>query len=71
MQTYLETEQDLPTLLEQANQDGEVRIQRKAGRIFVLKPEDATRSPLDVPGVNLGISTTEIIEAIHEGHRQF
>ncbi len=69
MQTYLETQRTLSDLLEQARREGEVRIQRKNGQTFVLKPESAQRSPLDVPGVDLKVSTAEIIKFIHEGRK--
>ncbi len=71
MQTYLETQQSLSVLLEQARQEGEVRIRREDGQTFVLKPENAKRSALDVKGVDLGISTDEIVEFIREGRKQF
>jgi len=71
MQTYLETQQSLSILLEQARQQGEVRIQREDGQTFVLKPENATRSALDVKGIDLDISTSEIVEFVREGRKQF
>ncbi len=71
MQTYLETQQSLSVLLEQARQEGEVRIRRADGQTFVLKPENAKQSALDVKGVDLGISTDEIIGFIREGRKQF
>jgi hypothetical protein len=71
MQTYLETGQNLSTLLEQARRVGEVRIRRENGETFVLKPEKAKRSALDVEGIDLDISTSEIIEFIHDGRKPF
>jgi len=70
MQTYLEAGQSLAALLEQAQQKGEVRIQREDGQTFVLKPE-RPRSPLDVQGVDLGLSAAEVVEFIHEGRKPF
>ncbi len=67
--TYSKARQNLASLLEQAVEEGEVRIKRKDGRIFVIKPETAKDSPLDVEGVSLGILTDEIIHFIHEGRR--
>ena len=67
------TEQDaLATLLQQVDQDGEVAIRRADGQTYTLKPfkvavPQPNRSPLDVPGVNTGVTTEEIIESIHEG----
>lgn len=71
MQTYLESQQSLSVLLEQARQDGAVRIRREDGQTFVLQPENAGRSALDVSGLDLGISTEEIMEFIREGRKQF
>lgn len=71
MQTYLETQQSLAVLLEQARQNGGVRIQREDGQTFILRPDTPIGSPLDVTGVDLGVSTKEIIDFIREGRKQF
>jgi hypothetical protein len=68
MQTYQESQQQsLSFLLEQAEREGEVRIQRADGQVFVLKPEAAKRSALDVASIKLNVSTKEIIEFVREG----
>lgn len=67
--TYSEARQNLATLLDQALQEGEVLIRRKDGRMFTLKPRDENNSPLDVAGVDLGITGEEIMTFIHEGRR--
>ena len=65
------TEQDtLAVLLQQADQDGAVAIRRTDGQIYTLTTQAAPqtdRSPLDIPGVDTGLTTEEIIELIHEG----
>ena len=71
MQTILEPQADLSALFEQTRREGEVRIQRADGEVFILKAETHQRSPLDVEGVDLDISASEIIELIHEGRRHF
>ena len=71
MKTYFENEQDLSSLLKQAAEQGAVRIRRQDGQTFLLRPENGKRSALDVPGVDLGISTKEIVEFIHEGRKRF
>ncbi len=71
MQTYLDTQRDLPALLEEASREGEVRIQRADGKTFVLTLETGKRSPLDVPGVDLGVSTEEIVNFIRESRERF
>lgn len=67
--TYSEARQKLARLLEQVLEEGEVRIKRKDGQIFVVKPEPKQGSPLDVPGINLDINAEEIIQFINEGRR--
>jgi hypothetical protein len=67
MQTYHEDQQkNLSFLLEQAQREGEVRIQRTDGKTFLLKPEPTNRSALDVPGIKLNVSTAEIVQFIRE-----
>ena len=72
MQTYQENQQQsLSFLLEQAQREGEVRIQRADGQVFVLKPEaPSMRSALDVASINLNVSTKEIIEFVREGRER-
>ena len=69
--TYSEARQNLASLLDQATQEGEVRVRRKDGQIFVIKPETRTGSPLDVEGVDLGLTSAEIVQFIHEGRREY
>ena len=67
--TYSEARQRLALVLEQARQDGAVRIQRRDGQMFVLKPERPATSPLDVKSINLGVTTDEIVSYIRESRR--
>ena len=70
MQTYTETQENLSVLLERANDEGEVRIKRTNGQIFILKPLGAKRSALDITGINLGVSTEEIVEFVREARER-
>lgn len=67
--TYSEARQRLAELLDQAAQDGSVRIRRRDGRTFVIRPERPSKSPLEVEGVDLDVSTEEIIDFIRESRR--
>ena len=67
--TYSEARQKLASLLDQVLQEGEVRIKRRDGQVFVVKPETERGSPFDVPGVDLDVSGTEIVQFIQEGRR--
>jgi len=64
---YSRARQSLAALLEQAARDGEVRIKRKDGQVFVIRPELRMDSPLDVEGISLNISTEEVVQIIREG----
>ena len=61
----------LLSLLEVAQRDGAVWIRRRDGRSFVLQPEPAGGSPLDVAGVDLGVTTDELVTIIREGRERY
>jgi uncharacterized protein (DUF362 family) len=67
--TYSEARQSLASLLEQAKKEGAVRIRRRDGQTFVLKPEVPNGSPFDVEGIALGVTTEEIVFFVREGRR--
>ena len=67
--TFSEARQKLASILDKAR-DGAVRIRRRDGQVFVLKPERAQKSPLDVSGINLKIGRAEIVDLIKEGRRK-
>jgi prevent-host-death family protein len=68
--TFSEARQKFAAVLENAERDGEVRIVRKNGTVFVIRPEQTRRSPLDVPGIDLNLSAAEIVELIREGRER-
>jgi hypothetical protein len=67
--TYSEARQKLASLLDQVLQEGEVRIKRRDGQVFVVKPEAELGSPFDVPGVDLDVSATEIVQFVQESRK--
>ena len=69
--TFSEARQKLASLLNSARKDGAVRIRKRDGQKFILRPEKQSRSPLDVPGLNLRIERDEIIETIRSSRRSF
>lgn len=69
--TYSEARQNFASVLEQARKEGAVRIRRRDGESFVLKPEASTGSPLDVDGIDLDVTTDEIVAFVREGRREF
>ena len=67
--TYSEARQNLASLLDKALVEGEVRIKRRDGQVFVVRPAEQKASPLDVEGIDLGVSTEEIVSFIAESRR--
>ena len=67
--TYSEARQKLAKLLDLVLKDGEVRIRRRDGQEFVIRPVDDYSSPLEVPPVPLDISREEIVDIIRESRR--
>ena len=68
--TYSEARQRLASVLEEARRTGAVRIRRKDGQVFELRPEPSEESPLDVPGVKLGVTRDEIVTYVRKGRRK-
>lgn len=68
--TYSEARQSFAALLEQARREGAVRIRRRDGQTFILRPETPSGSPLDVEGVDLGLTADEIVGFVREGRRK-
>jgi PHD/YefM family antitoxin component YafN of YafNO toxin-antitoxin module len=69
--TFTEARQKLASLLEQAARNGEVRIKRRDGQVFVIRPQKRKGSPLDVEGVQLNLTRDEILESIAESRKSY
>ena len=67
--TYFEARQSLAPILDEAYREGEVGVRRKDGRMFVMRPEPSKGSTLDRKGMNLGVTTDEIVGFIRERRR--
>jgi len=69
--TYTEARQRLAELLERASREGEVRIRRRDGRVFVVRLECDEGSPLEVEGLDLGLTVEEIVAMVREGRSRY
>ena len=67
--TFSEARQRLAALLDAARRDGAVRIRRRDGDVFILRPERSKGSPLDVPGLDLPLSREDVLEFVRAGRR--
>jgi PHD/YefM family antitoxin component YafN of YafNO toxin-antitoxin module len=68
--TFSEARQRLASLLDKAQREGAVRIRKRDGRKFILQPERQSKSPLNVPSINLNISSDEIVEIVRSSRRE-
>ncbi len=68
--TYTEARQSLARLLDEATAEGEVRIRRRDGRVFLVTPAPKRGSPFDVEGMDLGLTTEEIVKFVREGRER-
>lgn len=68
--TYSEARQRLSRVLDEAKKQGEIRIKRQDGAEFKIQPVKSTGSPLDVAGVDAGVSTSDIRKAIRDSRER-
>ncbi len=68
--SFTEARQHFASLLEEAKKEGAVCIKKRDGQAFYLKPVESKKSPLDIKGVDLGITSTEIIDIVREGRER-
>ena len=69
--TYTEARRKLASVLDKAQEEGAVRIKRRSGQVFILKPEPVEESPFDkVEGANTDLSGHEIVEMVRESRQQ-
>jgi len=64
--TYSQARKNLASVLLQAAQDGEVTINCRGGRKYIVKVAKPNRSPLDVPCISKNLSREEILDSIRE-----
>jgi PHD/YefM family antitoxin component YafN of YafNO toxin-antitoxin module len=64
--TFSEARQNFASILEKAKTEGKVLIKRKDGSLFAIQPVTKKESPLDVEGINLGLTSSEIVDIVRE-----
>jgi hypothetical protein len=68
--TYSEARQNLASVLDRAVVEGEVPIKRRDGREYLIKPVERTGSPLDIDGIDLNLSTEDIVVFVRESRER-
>ena len=64
--TFSEARQNFASILEKAKLEGRVLIKRKDGSLFAIQPVVKKESALDVEGIHLGLTSSEIVNIIRE-----
>ena len=60
----------LDEVLDEARSRGESRIKRRDGSEFIVRPAAGSGSPLDVEGVETGVSLQDVLDAVREGRER-
>jgi hypothetical protein len=68
--TFAEASRNLAALLEKARAEGEIIIKRDDGQIFLVRPVAESGSPLDIMGIDLGLSAEEIVRVVRESRER-
>jgi len=68
--SFTEVRQNFASILDEAKTEGVVCIKKRDGEAFYIKPASIKTSPLDVTGVDLGVSSDEIVSSIREGRER-
>lgn len=68
--TFSEARQKFSAVLDSAQLEGAVKITRRDGRAFLIRPVQESPSPLDVKGVKLKLSRDEIVSSVREGRER-
>ena len=68
--SFTEARLNFASILEEAKKEGAVCIKKRDGQTFYLKPAAPKKSPLDIEGVDLGLSSAEIVELLRKGRER-
>jgi hypothetical protein len=67
--SYSEARQRFADVLRQAKEEGRAQIRRRDGQLFVVQPAQSAGSPLDVPGVESGLTARELMTLVRDSRR--
>ena len=65
-----EARPNLVALLDESTSTCEIRISRRDGRRFVIRPTRTKGSPLDVPRIGTDLSSEEIVKTIGDSRQR-
>jgi len=62
---FTEARNNFAFVLDTAKKEGAICIAKRDGEVFYLTPATSKKSPLDIEGVNLGLSSDEIVSYVN------
>ena len=62
--SFTEARQHFASILDESKKDGVVCVKKRNGESFYIKPAMSKDSPLDVEGVDLGLTSSEIVDVV-------
>ncbi len=68
--SFTEARQHFASLLDEAKKEGVVCVKKRNGESFYIKPAAPKKSPLDVKGVNLDMTASEIVDVVRKGRER-
>lgn len=68
--SFTEARQHFASILDEAKKNGVVCVKKRDGEAFYIKPVIQKKSPLDIKGVDLDLSSDEIIDILREGRER-
>ena len=68
--SFTQARQNFASILDEAKNEGVVCIKKRDGESFYIRPAKLKKSPLDVEGVDLGVTSEEIVETIRKGRER-
>jgi prevent-host-death family protein len=68
--SFTEARQHFASILDEAKKEGVVCIKKKNGETFYIRPATSNKSPLDVKGIDLNVTSDEIVDIIRSGRER-
>lgn len=68
--SFTEARQHFASILDEAKKEGVVCIKKRDGESFYIKPVAPKKSPLDIKGVDLGVTSSEIVDIVRKGRER-
>jgi hypothetical protein len=67
--SYSEARQRFADVLRHAKREGQAQIRRRDGELFLVQPARRSGSPLDVPGVESGLTARQLVDLVRASRR--